>query len=145
MNVLLILLLFCSSCMFCCIDDGRRRPQIVSVVAPEVIEDNSSIEEVKEAVLPDIDPYAPLEGEFRFSVGDILEVSVYGEEEMEYRNVVIAPDGRLYYAFIDGIPVTGRTLPEVRQEVEVALKPYFSHPLVVIVPHSQQTKNLTSP
>lgn len=167
-----MILLLCSSCTLCCLEE-MRRPPVMSGIAPDILDYNEAlirhqeppddewsvvaadgcfvdcdiIEEgegeeennfsKKSNLKPDFfNPYHPLEEDFLFSIGDILEVSVFGDEETEYAHVAIAPDGRLYYTFLDGIPAAGRSLSDVRKEMEEALSQYFNHPMVVIVPIS---------
>ncbi len=139
---LICILLCCSSCTLWL--EEMRRPQVMTGVAP-VIDDLNPIlnpscmdeedEEETGTLSPEFfNPYHPLEEKFVLSIGDLLEISVFGDEETEYRNVVVAPDGRLYYTFVDGIPAAGRTLQEVRKDLEESLSRYFIHPMVVIIP-----------
>lgn len=74
-------------------------------------------------------------------IGDLLDISVLGEEELAGSHVAIAPDGRLYYAFLDGIPAAGKSVTNVISEVESALARYLVDPQVAIVPtHLQDTQ-----
>lgn len=68
------------------------------------------------------------------AIGDILDISIFGEEELAGTHVAIAPDGRLYYAFLNGIPAAGKNVAAVKKEVEKALSHYLVHPQVAIEP-----------
>lgn len=76
--------------------------------------------------------YKPPVEEFHLSKGDIVEVFIYGEDDSYYEQITIAPDGCLYYAFIEGIPAAGRTLEAVNADLEKALEKYYKHPRVII-------------
>jgi protein involved in polysaccharide export with SLBB domain len=78
------------------------------------------------------DPYDPPVKEIHIAKGDVLEIFIYGEEESHFEQVAITPDGRLYYAFLDGIPAAGRTLSELSKDLEKALEKYYKHPRVVL-------------
>lgn len=78
------------------------------------------------------DPYDPLLKHYRLSIGEPLEISVFGEEDTYYESAIVAPDGRLYYAFLDGVPADGKTVEEITKEIEQALSKYFKNPKVAI-------------
>lgn len=83
-----------------------------------------------------LDPYAPTGSMPRLAIGDTLEIVVLGEEDTLVENAVITPDGYLYYAFLDGIPAAGRTIPEVSREIEAKLGTFFINPVVFINPRT---------
>ena len=68
--------------------------------------------------------YQPLERDLILSKGDFLKIAIYGDEETEQDQVLIAPDGKLYYSFVDAIPAAGRTIAHVATELEKALQDY---------------------
>lgn len=82
----------------------------------------------------DFNPWKPLEMELHLSRGDVLTIGVFGDTDTYYNEVTIAPDGRLYYTFLEGIPAAGRTIDEVSDEMESKLTKYFIHPTVTITP-----------
>lgn len=86
-------------------------------------------------------PYHPLEDDAKLTVGDVLEISVFGEPETEYDHVTIAPDGRLYYMFVDDIQAAGKSLFEVRADLEAAMRRFFIHPHVVVAPVTSQRQS----
>ena len=70
-------------------------------------EDNSE----RVPITPELlDRFVPLNKEYRLASGDVLEISVFGDEETTVENVTVAPDGRIYYTFLDGIVADGRTI-----------------------------------
>lgn len=76
-------------------------------------------------------PYDP--GTFRLSIGDVVEVSVFGCQDT-LAVTPIAPDGKLYYLFVNGIPAAGRTPAEVANEIEKGLAQLFNQPSVSVLP-----------
>lgn len=91
--------------------------------------------EVKEKLDPKyFDAYQPYTEEYRVSVGDVLQVSVFGNEDTLIKEAVVAPDGYLYYLFLDGVAAAGRTLSEVAKDIEIAVAHLFINPEVSILP-----------
>jgi polysaccharide export outer membrane protein len=76
-------------------------------------------------------PYDP--AAYRLTVGDVVELSVFGFPET-VAVTPVAPDGKLYYLFLDGIPAAGRVRADVARDVEAALDQMFNHPAVSILP-----------
>jgi polysaccharide export outer membrane protein len=70
----------------------------------------------------------------RLQVGDEVEISVFGQRDTIAENVPVAPDGKIYYRFLPGIPAEGRTAEEVAMEMESKLGHLFNNPEVSIIP-----------
>lgn len=70
----------------------------------------------------------------KLQVGDEVEISVFGQRDTIAENVPVAPDGKLYYRFLPGIPAEGRTADEVALEMESKLGHLFNNPEVSIIP-----------
>lgn len=147
------LLLILSGCNCCtlpylkCPDwDCWRRPQVFCEQAEEVCDYNCVLEEYNEMLaLPpefekkpltaeDFKPHIPTDDEFLLSKGDVLEIAIFEEKETYLKDATVAPDGKLYYVFFEGIDAAGRTIPEVRHDLEVVAKKYFNTPVVTIQP-----------
>lgn len=77
-------------------------------------------------------PVAPGGAEYRLHAGDVLDVSVWKEEELQKPKVVISPDGRFSFPLAGQVQASGRTLAEVRQDIEVRLKKYIPDPVVTV-------------
>jgi protein involved in polysaccharide export with SLBB domain len=80
------------------------------------------------------DPYQPLVEEYRISNGDSLDISVFGDEDTNINNLVVAPDGKIYYLFLDGIPAKERTIDEVQKDLQEKLRNMFIEPRVTVMP-----------
>jgi polysaccharide biosynthesis/export protein len=155
-GIILLAALFLNSCRGLPapgIPDGRRAA-VMTGEAPGAIDYGAILEEgvseedcegeieEREPLSKEFyDPYEPLMKEFRLSVGDILEVSVFGEAETYHENVVIAPDGRIYYAFLDGMLAIGKTLSSLAEELEKELEKYFKTPKVTLNLKNSHTLN----
>jgi protein involved in polysaccharide export with SLBB domain len=80
------------------------------------------------------DPFQP--GEYTFAKGDLIEISIFGQPDTTVSALPIAPDGKIYYLFLDGISAEGRSIDDVASEMEEKLQGLFVSPEVSIVPHA---------
>lgn len=85
--------------------------------------------------------FEPIDPNYRLARGDILEISIFGEEESTVEKAMIAPDGRIYYTFLDGVQAADRTPEEVAKEIETKLKHLFLNPQVSITTRESQALN----
>lgn len=86
-------------------------------------------------------PYHPIDSKYRLARGDILDLSLLGEEESIVENAMVAPDGKLYYSMLDGIQAAGRRPEEVAKDLQDHLKNLFVSPLVTITPKESAALN----
>ena len=68
-------------------------------------------------------------GTYVLGVGDRLELSVFGQEDLKKTLEVLA-DGTVIFPLVGVIPVAGKTLSSVRATLEVRLKDYLVDPQV---------------
>jgi len=81
---------------------------------------------------PNIGPALPKVNElYRIRTDDMLEIGVWGEEDMK-RSVKVGPDGRVSYFQATELMAAGLTLSELRAAVLEQLKPYFKRPVVYV-------------
>lgn len=104
-------------------------------VLPAWAGDTSAVQtaqlELKAALPP---PPAPqTEGPYRLGIGDVLEISVYGEEG-SLSHVPVDPSGHISYRLVGSIPAAGRTIDEVRADLQQRIAKDLRHALVTIVP-----------
>jgi len=125
MRAVALLGLLAAGCRSTYVHDSAE-PQPLEVVA-------EATEQAEPVTLPDryFLPYDP--STFRLSVGDRVEISVFGFPETVVTTSV-APDGALHYLFMDGMPAAGRPPSDVAREMEAALGRMFNHPTVSILP-----------
>jgi protein involved in polysaccharide export with SLBB domain len=82
------------------------------------------------------DPYYTQDSDYIAAVGDVLEVSIFGHDDTVIDRVSVAPDGRIYYMFIDGVPAAGRSLSDINVDVTEEVGRYFVNPEVDVIPRS---------
>ncbi len=70
--------------------------------------------------------------EYRLTPGDVIEISVAGHEDMK-KELPVRPDGRISYIYVGDIPAGGRTVPELRAEIEASLLTFMRYPNVAVV------------
>lgn len=70
-------------------------------------------------------------GNYILRANDILVVSIYGEPTSR-RPVTVDPTGRISYLFVNSLPAQGKTIGELRLDLEEALTKYYKAPLVAI-------------
>ncbi|MCF7849225.1 MAG: polysaccharide biosynthesis/export family protein, partial [Kiritimatiellales bacterium] len=68
--------------------------------------------------------------ELKLQVGDVVDISVFRQADTVAVDVPIAPDGKLYYMFLPGIPAEGRTVGEVEEKLEKNMANLFTSPVV---------------
>jgi polysaccharide export outer membrane protein len=70
--------------------------------------------------------------DYRLHAGDKLDVSVWKETEMQKPAIVIAPDGHFSFPLAGQITAAGKTVSEIRQEIETKLAKYMPDPVVTV-------------
>jgi len=69
---------------------------------------------------------------FFLGPGDILEISAWKDEELS-RKVLIRPDGFISFPLIGDIKAEGRTVEDLRNEIEVKVKEFVPDTTVSII------------
>ena len=90
-----------------------------------------------------LDRNQPLIKEYIIAVGDVLEISVFGDEDTHVDNVIVAPDGRIYYLFLNGMIAEGKTTEQLKKDLESSLASMFLSPTVSIIPRNMTNNNFT--
>ena len=80
------------------------------------------------------EPYQAVDPDYRLVRGDILEISVFDEEDTTISNAQVAPDGKLYYTFCDAIQAEGYTPSKIAKEIENKIDDIFVSPMVTLIP-----------
>jgi polysaccharide export outer membrane protein len=73
----------------------------------------------------------PVNAEYRLLPGDRLEVAVWKEADLQ-KVVIVTPDGNLSFPLIGIVSAAGKTLVEVKQEIERRLATYMPDPVVTV-------------
>jgi polysaccharide biosynthesis/export protein len=61
--------------------------------------------------------------EYTLGYGDALEISVWREPEMQ-KQVVVRPDGKVSFPLVGDIQAAGKTVAELKGDIEAALEKY---------------------
>ncbi len=69
---------------------------------------------------------------YTVSVGDLLEISVYGDPDLT-RQVPVRPDGMISFTFVGDVRAGGRTIEEIRAELKTKLGAYLRTPEVTVI------------
>lgn len=69
---------------------------------------------------------------YTLAPGDSLQLGMVGKPTLEKLAIPVSPDGTLSYLQARQVPVLGKTVDEVRAEIQARLEPYHLHPLVTI-------------
>lgn len=72
--------------------------------------------------------------------GDILDLSLYGQPELDRSRVFVRPDGRIGYLQAEDIYATGLTIDGLRAELEKSLASAYRNPRVVVTPVELRSK-----
>lgn len=70
---------------------------------------------------------------YRLQVGDQVEVSVQDREDLS-RTSTVAPDGKIYFAYLEPLAAAGKTLKELRVLTEEKYAPTVRSARVTLVP-----------
>ena len=64
--------------------------------------------------------------------GDILEITTWKEPDFSREQVLVRLDGMISFPLLDDIKAAGRTLMDVKTEIESKLKDYIEAPIVTV-------------
>ncbi|MDZ4141414.1 MAG: polysaccharide biosynthesis/export family protein [Methylotenera sp.] len=75
---------------------------------------------------------AETSGSYRLRQGDLIQVSVWGEDKLQKESLVL-PDGSITYPLAGRVEVVGLTSTEAEKKIAEKLKPYLPDPQVSVV------------
>ncbi len=70
--------------------------------------------------------------DYKIAPADVLEISIWGEEELA-RQLVVRPDGKVSFPLIGDIKVAGKTTSEVKKLVEEKIRPYIPEASATVI------------
>lgn len=73
----------------------------------------------------------PPGGRYTVQPGDILEISVWKEVDLQ-REVLVRPDGRFSFPLVGDIDATGKTVGDLREEITAGLQKYIPDLIVTV-------------
>jgi protein involved in polysaccharide export with SLBB domain len=71
--------------------------------------------------------------DYRLQPGDEVQLNVQDRDDLN-RTTSVAPDGKIYFPYLDPIPASGKTLKEVERLAEDKYQPMVSNARVTVVP-----------
>jgi len=80
-----------------------------------------------------------MDNEYRIGKSDVLEVSVWKEEELT-KTVKVRQDGMISLPLIDNVRAAGKTTGELKNIIQEELKEYIGQPTVSVIVVSQESK-----
>ena len=69
---------------------------------------------------------------YRLNQGDVLQISVWGEETLQ-KEVRVLPDGSITFPLAGRVEVANATTPEIEKRITEKLKTYLPDPQVTVV------------
>jgi polysaccharide biosynthesis/export protein len=80
---------------------------------------------------------APLQAqslpEYRLHPGDKVVVGVYDDPKLLPQEITVTPDGKISYPLVGELLVGGKTVEQVRLEMQTKLKKYISDPIATVI------------
>jgi polysaccharide export outer membrane protein len=71
--------------------------------------------------------------DYKVHPGDKLIVGVYDDPKLLPQEITVAPDGKISYPMVGVITVGGKTVEQIRTEMEARLKKYISDPIATVI------------
>ena len=71
--------------------------------------------------------------DYKLHPGDKLLIGVYDDPKLLPQEITVAPDGKISYPLVGVIMVGGKTVEQIRNEIETRLKKYISDPVATVV------------
>ncbi len=69
---------------------------------------------------------------YRLQPGDILSISAWKEAELQAPEVPVRPDGRVSFPLVGEVMAAGRSIDELRSEIELRLRNFVPDALVTV-------------
>jgi polysaccharide export outer membrane protein len=71
--------------------------------------------------------------EYTLHPGDKLVVGVYDDPKLLPQEITVSPDGKISYPLVGELQVGGKTVQQIRTEMEARLKKYISDPIATVI------------
>ena len=77
---------------------------------------------------------------YRLNVGDEVRVESFIHKDLDRDQLIIQPDGTITLRLLGQVHATGRTLPQLRDEIEELYKEYYHEPAITVTPLKVNSK-----
>jgi polysaccharide export outer membrane protein len=101
----------------------RTRPGVARWIAGAVTMLSMASAGVRAQTIPD----------YKLHPGDKLIVGVYDDPKLLPQEITVAPDGKIAYPMVGVLHVGGKTVEQIRSELEAKLKKYISDPIATVI------------
>ena len=81
--------------------------------------------------LPALAATPPPDETYHIEAGDVLEISVWREEDL-IKSVIVRPDGGLSFPLVGNVQARGKSIEQLQTEVTEKLKKYIPDPVVTV-------------
>jgi len=71
-------------------------------------------------------------GDYQIGPEDVLEISVWKEQDLQLKEVLVRPDGWITFPLVGNIKAIGRTAQEIHDEITERLRKYIPEPVVTV-------------
>jgi polysaccharide export outer membrane protein len=75
--------------------------------------------------------YLPPGARYQVQPGDILQITVWKEEDLQ-REVLVRPDGGISFPLAGDVAAAGRTVDQVQEELAAKIESYIPEPVVTV-------------
>ncbi|HEX3847005.1 MAG TPA: polysaccharide biosynthesis/export family protein [Steroidobacteraceae bacterium] len=71
--------------------------------------------------------------DYKLHPGDKVVVGVYDDPKLLPQEITVSPDGKISYPLVGVITVAGKSVEQIRTEMEARLKKYISDPIATVI------------
>jgi polysaccharide biosynthesis/export protein len=71
--------------------------------------------------------------DYKIHPGDKLVVGVYDDPKLLPQEITVSPDGKISYPLVGVMVAGGKTVEQIRTEMETRLKKYISDPIATVI------------
>jgi protein involved in polysaccharide export with SLBB domain len=72
--------------------------------------------------------------------GDILDITMFGSNDLNRDGIVVGPDGKITYLEVQDLPVSGLTVDQTRTQLDLELSRCHRYPRVSVIPQQWNSK-----
>jgi polysaccharide export outer membrane protein len=83
--------------------------------------------------LPAAAGFAQTVPDYKLHAGDKLVLGVYDDPKLLPQEMTVSPDGKVSYPLVGELQVGGKTVSQIRTEMEARLKKYISDPIATVI------------
>lgn len=77
--------------------------------------------------------------DYRLGAGDVLNISVWGYEELQLLELIVRPDGKIAFPLVGEVLVDGKSTAELTASLTTGLSEYVKDPKVTVNVHKFRT------